>query len=355
MKLEDIDKNFKVETKIEQEGLYFLNSREEPFRIYGVEHSGGKFRRCPEEVAKSVSDNVNSLHRMTAGGRVRFKTNSLHIAINAKMPMIYRAAHFPMTGSSGFDMFVDGLYSKTFVPPHNMTDGYESIYRLDGKMHDIEIFFPLYNEVSELFIGLIEGSEILRADDYRIEKPMVFYGSSITQGGCASRPSMSYEAILSRRFNANFLNLGFSGSAKGEIAMAEYIAGLDMSVYVSDYDHNTPSLEHLRATHEKFIMTIREKNPDLPIIILPNPKYLPVGDEFVAYGTDFMQARCEIVKETYENMINRGDKNVYFVENAELNRLCGSDGTVDGCHPTDLGFVSMAEAIGKVLEKIFQE
>lgn len=119
-----------------------------------------------------------------------------------------------------------------------------------------------------------------QAPKYAVKKPVVYYGSSITQGACASRPGNCYESILSRRLDCDYINLGFSGSAKGEDAIVDYIIGLDMSVFVMDYDYNAPTPEHLEKTHSKMFKAIRAEHPTLPIIIMPRPKfYLNAGQK----------------------------------------------------------------------------
>ena len=348
MRIEDIDKNFKVETSIEREGLVFRSVRTAPFKVHGLTYVDGKYRRLPEEIAKGTNPGVHALHANTAGGRLRFKTNSPYIAIKAEMPQAYKWVHFPMTGSSAFDLYLDNSYFRTFVPPLDLPEkkGYESVHDLDGKMHEVLIHFPLYSEVSQLYIGLKDGCEILEADPYRVELPVVYYGSTITQGGCASRPGMSYQNILSRRLDCEQINLGFSGSAKGEQIMADYIAGLDMSLYVHDYDHNAPTNEHLLATHERFFLTVREKHPDLPVIFATRPH---VADD--TFG-NYCAQRAAIIEKTYQNALNRGDKNVYYLDNAALTELCGNEGNVDNTHPTDFGFMSMAMAFEKIMKNV---
>ena len=118
-----------------------------------------------------------------------------------------------------------------------------------------------------------------------------------------------------------------------------------MSIFVCDYDYNTPSVEHLKNTHEKMFKAIREKNPDLPIIIMSSPKW--ILDET-------WQQRRDIIEQTYKNAISAGDKNVYFLDGKALMALCENNGTVDNCHPTDLGFFSMAKAVGDVIERIWK-
>ena len=351
MKISDLDPNFKVETTLSFTDICFRSCEESPFRVYGIFKENGKFRRVPETLAQSVSDVVYGLHANTAGGRVRFKTDSSYIAIHAEMPSIGKMPHFALTGSAGFDVYVkrDGkdTYYKSFVPPFDMRAGYESsVDFADNTMREITIHFPLYSDVSDLYIGLQETATVLPADDYKYELPVVFYGSSITQGGCASRPGSAYQAFLSCNLDMNYVNLGFSGGAKAEDEIIAYIKDLPMSVFVYDYDHNAPTVEHLRNTHEKMFKAIRATQPDLPILMLSRPKY---------YINEEEEQRLEIIKTTYQNAIHNGDKNVYFIPGKKLMELARDEGTVDGCHPTDLGFYSMAMAIEPVLKAILED
>lgn len=338
-----IDKNFIVETKIEKEGLKFYNCMESPFEVNGVFYENGCFRRMPEAVAKSVSLGVEALHKNAAGGRVRFKTNSPYVAISVSLEKLHKWDHFAMTGYAGLDLYADDVYIKTFRPSPDMEDGYESLldFPEDG-MREVTINMPLYSTVKALYIGLDENAVVEEPSPYVNEKPVVYYGSSITQGGCASRPGRSYQAIISRRFNCDYVNLGFSGSGKAEDEMIEYIKNLDMSVFVSDYDFNAPSIEHLENTHEKLFKAVRSTHPDMPIIILTAPKFIQ-DEKFIT--------RRNIIKRTYDNAIAAGDKNVYFIDGKDLMELCGNEGTVDGTHPTDYGFASMAKVIGDLIEK----
>ncbi len=329
----------------DRDDVKFYNVDEAPFKIYGIYRDGDRYRRLPKEVAEATNSGVLRLSTNTAGGRVRFMTDSPFIAIHAEMGSIYRSDHFPMVGSAGFDLYIDNRYERSFRPNFNMTDTLDSIMGSFEKtgVHEITIHFPLYSEVKALYIGLKEGSVVSEAAPYRNEKPIVYYGSSITQGGCASTPGMAYQNIVTRRTMLDHINLGFSGSAKGEDAIVEYMASLDMVMFVQDYDHNAPTVEHLRDTHEKLYKAVRAAHPDMPILLMSRPKNrLNAGE---------VQRRA-IVEETYKNALAAGDKNVYFLDGAALTELCGDEGTVDNTHPTDYGFASMAQAICKVLEKI---
>ena len=344
----EVDKNFKIKSTIEKDGLKFYDVEEAPFKVYGVFKKNGVYRRIPENVARTVSEGVYNLHTNTSGGRVRFKTNSRKVSIIVKLRNVGLRPHFALSGIAGLDIYDKASgeyrYAGTFIPPVGVKDGFEScVDTFQNSLRDITINMPLYNDVLSLYIGLDENADIEEADDYKIELPIVYYGSSITQGGCASRPGNCYQNIISRKFDCNYINLGFSGNAKAEDEIIEYIKSLDMSAFVYDYDHNAPTWQHLETTHEKMFKAIREAKPELPIIILSRPKYYLDDDE---------KKRLEIITKTYSNAITAGDKNVYMLDGKQLMFLAGGDGTVDNGHPTDFGFASMAEALCAVLNKI---
>ena len=342
--ISNIDQNFKVETNIGKSDIRFYNALFSPFKISGVFYENGKFRRMPEAVAKEVSEGVYALHSNTAGGRIRFRTNSPYVAINVKMSSVGKMSHFALCGSAGFDLYVKNKYTASYIPPFDMKNGYEGIVEFKtSEMRDITINFPLYSDVDELYVGLKDGSLVCEPFPFKIEKPIVYYGSSITQGGCASRPGNSYQGFVSREIDADYINLGFSGSARAEKAISDYIKSLPMSVFVYDYDHNSPSVEHLASTHERMFLEIRESNPELPIVFMSRPKQKLNKEELTRLG---------IIKTTYENALSRGDKNVYLLDGRSLMRIAKDEGTVDGCHPTDLGFFSMAKALTRLLKKI---
>ena len=348
-KIDEIDKNFKVETKLDKSDIKFYSVFEEPFVINGLTYENGKFRRMPEAVAKGVSEWVYYLHSNTSGGRVRFKTDSQYVAISAKMCNVCKMDHFAITGSCGFDMYVgEGgalKFNSTFRPSADMTDGYESLFDFKSKeMREIVINFPLYSDVCQLYVGLQEDACVLAPTPYAYEKPIVYYGSSITQGGCASRPGNAYPSILSRKFNVDFINLGFSGSAKGELEIANYVASLDMQAFVYDYDHNAPDAAHLEATHERMFKIIREKHPTLPVVMMSATSMPRFQDN--------RDLRRDIIYKTYKNACDAGDKNVYFWDGTAEFEPYSEFGTVEGCHPNDHGFVGIAKSLESMIEKI---
>ena len=348
--LTEIDKNF-IPATIDKQDYLFRDCREEPFRIYGLiwpNEEDPFFTRMPRKVAKTVNDGVLSLCNCTAGGRVRFKTDSATVAIRAKMHNIYRGDHFPITGSAGLDLYADGIYRGTFRPPFEITDGFESRVDLRGKgMREILIHMPLYSGVISLEIGIEPGSVLLPADEYKYKTPVVYYGSSITQGGCASRPGNCYQNHISRHYDCDHVNLGFSGSAKAEETMIDYLISLPMSIFVMDYDHNAPTPEYLEETHYKMYRRFRDARPDVPIVMATMPK--------VTATANSIQRRKTILA-TIEKARAEGDNNVYFVDGKEMMAMFGDDGgLVDDCHPNDLGFLCMARAFGAVIGRILEK
>lgn len=341
MRIDEIDSNLRVEARVDVKDVLWRDAKDAAFSIHGLyrPRDPGPFRRMDPALAEAASPGVASLNWNTAGGRLRFQTDSAYIAIHAEMNGVCWMPHMPLCGSAGFDLYVDGAYRHTFMPPPAMQHGYCALYRfLDAGMRELCVNFPLYNGVRALYVGLRAGAQVLPPRPYRLPAPVVYYGSSITQGGCASRPGNSYQAVISRAMRLDHINLGFSGSARGEDSVCDFIKGLDMCAFVYDYDHNAPTAAHLRATHERFFLRLRTARPDVPVILVSRPD---------AEGGDAAERRA-IIRETYDRAAASGDRRVYFVDGRELFGRAGRDGcTVDGVHPNDLGFYRMAQRIGR--------
>lgn len=348
----NIDKNFAIKTGIQKDDIKFYNAKCGLFDFYGLyePYADREFYiRMPEDRAKAVSAGVGALNIHTSGGRIRFTTNSRYLAIQAEYTESGAGTiqNMAIAGSSGYDVYhmLDGKeeYFFSFIPPVNFPKIYEAVQDFpDNSERELTINFPLYSNCMNLFIGVEEGAYIKPGPKYKYEKPIVYYGSSITQGGCASHPGNTYQGIISRHFNTNFTNLGFSGSAKGEVAMAEYLSELDMSIFVCDYDHNA-SPESLRETHEPFFKAFRKKQPNTPVILMSRPTPPENADAL---------HRKETIYTTYMNAKNNGDNNVYFIYGQDIYKPYGYfDCTVDTIHPNDLGFYAIAQALIKTIEE----
>ncbi len=334
----------------EEDGCIYIDACSELMTLGGIDHpsvNGGEYYRLDVSKKEQYSEPNRFLANHTSGASLRFITDAEAITLDAKL----RAAsvgmnHFCNRGVYGFDMLVGtgtarryvGKQMQTFIgTPQAVKDTLE----LAPGLKEVQINFPLYGGVESVRVGFPRGTKVAKATK-RAYAPIAFYGSSITQGGCVGRPGNSYCNIVCRALDADCRNLGFSGSAMGETAVAEYIAGLNLSAFVMDYDYNSPSEEHLRETHRPFFETIRKKQPDLPIVLLTHVW------AFDDRETDFN--RIDIVKETYDAAIAAGDRNVYFLDSRDFFRGPMSDlCTVDILHPNDLGQFIMACEVYKTL------
>jgi len=233
-----------------------------------------------------------------------------------------------------------------------MVDTYEQIVMLDGEnMRSFTINFPVHSVVESLEIGLKPGAIVDAPRPYRNIAPVIFYGSSIVHGTAATRPGYTYSAMISRNLNVDFRNIGFSGQAKGERALGEWMATLPMSVFVCDYDHNAPNVAHLEATHYPLYEIIREKNPDVPYIMVTRPDYwtLPAQQESIL-------KRRDLIMSSYLKARAAGDKNVYFIDGMSFNVAPHQyEMSVDGVHPNDAGFIRMADSIGTVVRHVLEK
>ena len=341
---------------IPTEALTVYDARKEPFHIYGLykPQDAGVFRRMPTEIAEKVSKRVNLLHTNTAGARLRFVTDSPYIAVGAIYPPMEfpsaRTAAFAAAGAFSFDLYADGKYCRILWPMElvqrgsvvsfDIPDGqYASFCELgEKKLREITLNFPSFVNISEVYIGLQKGSVLEAAPKYVNEKPVVFYGSSITQGACASHPGSIYQNILSRKLNFDYLNLGFASGAKAEEEIIDYLCTLDMCMLVFDYDHNAKDIAYLEKTHLPALRKLRKAHPDIPFIVLSRPNRDPSEEQAVA--------RAKLIKENCRIIANEGTAPVHFVDGQAIFHSHDSEMmTIDGTHPTDLGFYCIAEVL----------
>lgn len=359
-----IDKNF--ETSFEQpKDLKWFSINEFPFSIHGIYYSEKekKFRRMPKDVADTISEGVSILSSNTAGGRLRFITDSPYIVLRAEEPFDQPFSHMTVACKCGFTVFVNNSYIGTIMPSYeevrsaDLSIGGNGTIAFSGinhccnegcKPYLAEIFFPLYSDVCNVYVGLKNGCVLEQPKDYKFKLPITFYGSSITQGGCASKSGDDYISRLSRKLDTEILNLGFSGNALAEPNMAKYISSIKSSIYVLDYDHNAPNSEHLKKTHFPLYQTIRSNNPNTPIVLMSMPTM--EGYENI----DWYKDRRNVIFDTLNKAKEQGDNNIYFIDCYGCFGVVegGESGTVDGCHPNSLGFLRMYQKLLPLLEKL---
>ena len=288
-------------------------------------------------------------------------TDSPYIALKCIQPFSKPMSHMTIVGKSGFSLYINGKYLSMFTPTYDdfikaNSSGYvsfggiKSLEDYHNQVYSVEIRFPLYSDVCAVEVGFKKGCTIKSADEYKKKGKLVFYGSSVTQGACVSKPGDDYVSLLSSRLDIDFLNLGFSGSAKAEDDMISYISSIKASAYIFEYDYNSPSVEHLRKTHYRLYSEVRRKNPKTPIILMTKP----TAD--LSMSEDDRE-RFLIIKRTYDKAIENGDENVRFINlhGCLFDENTNQYGTVDNVHPDSFGFVKMAEKIYNILNNMLNK
>ncbi len=350
-----IDKNMTIKS-VDENGLVWLNPDQSPFKLVGFNwfEQDKVYRRFPVNPDPVLPEGVESLSNCTAGGQIKFRSDSKRIAVKVKLPAPGAMYHMPNTGSSGFDLYLGDSIRQTFygVSVFDVKDDeytHEFIQLESSVMREFTLNFPLYNGVEEFSLALEEGTSIAAPTPFVDDRPIVVYGTSIAHGGCASRPGMCYTNILSRKLNRPFINLAFSGSGKGEPEVAEHIASItNPAMLILDYEANV-SPKVMAETLPGFIRILRSKHPTTPMLIVSKVAY--AREIFDKNLKKQREDSKKIEVENVERCQANGDKNIYFI-NAEF--FQGEDFwecTVDGVHPTDLGFYRMAENLLPEIEK----
>lgn len=356
-----LDRNMTLEPNSD-DSLKWLSPLEHPFHIAGFPwlDSEHKYRRLPSAPADLLPPAVDSLANCTAGGQIRFRTSSSRLSIRVKLRGPGNMYHMPATGQCGFDCYLGEPGNQYFVSTtrfdHTKTEYEASLYDWKQKREFcVTLNFPLYQGVEEVWIGIDADAEINAAPAYASDKPVVIYGTSITQGGCATRPGMAYPNIMSRSIPLQFVNLGFSGNGKGEAEVARTIAGIgNPALFVLDYEANSGSVEQIAETLPPFIRILRERHPEVPILVVSNIRY--AGDRFYEATLQLHESRRKVQEETVNRLRDEGDANIHFVNGFTL---LGEDDaeecTVDGSHPTDLGFLRMAKSLTPVFRELLKD
>ena len=336
-------------------GDIYIDATAPYFTVGGIEHpddNEGEWYRLDAGNKKKYSKNVAELANNTAGVTLRFRTNADYFYLNVTMLQDYTGLeydHFANRGVFGLDVYTgtgtNRVYCGGLMQMMVNKKALKEQILLPGGEQEVMIHFPLYAGVESVKIGLPEDAMIAPATERSYTAPICFYGSSITQGSAVSRPGNAYSNIVCRMLNADNMNLGFSGSAFGESAVAQYIASREIAALVMDYDHNAASPEALRDTHYAFYKLVRREHPDIPIVMVTRPIYTKdcTADDL---------ARQQVIQESYNKAVASGDQNVYFVNGNEFfDKTMPDLYTVDLVHPNDLGHYFMAQSIYAVLSE----
>ncbi len=324
----------------------------------GWKETAHPYDRLPEKAQSVVPELVCTLSQNSAGITVRFITDATKVfgrwtVTNETLGM----PHMPATGVSGLDLYVriDGQWRWAGMgkPESGVTNAVQLAFGIPKEKHEFLLYLPLYNGVKQVDVGVPEDATIEpaqpRPSDH--DKPVVIYGTSIVQGGCASRPGMAHAAILGRKLDRPVINLGFSGNGKMEMALENLLAELDAAAYVLDCGPNM-STALVTERYLPFIKALRAARPVTPIVLVESVHVQSsVAFPGLKAGSDEMNRE---IKRIYHALRGEKVKNLFYVPSEAL---LGDDGegTVDGIHPTDLGFVRMADGLYAFLRPILGE
>jgi lysophospholipase L1-like esterase len=311
-----------------------------------------RYERLPARLENVTRQPVWNLSKNCSGLAIRFRTNSPVIAAKWEVSGDVVMNHFTMTGIKGLDLY--GLKNGKWqfvnsARPTGKSSTAIIIQNMPGEDMEYMLYLPLYDGLKSLEIGVAVESDIKSPmiNSPQTGNPVVFYGTSITQGGCASRAGMSYTNILSRMLDREIVNLGFSGNGQLDLEIAEAMATIPASCFVMDCLPNV-SVAQMNEKYSRFLEIIREKQPETPIILIENILYPYMYFDQKLFA--LLNEKNELLKQIFQEEKKNGDKNIFYVK---AENLIGDnqEATVDGVHLTDLGFLRMAENLYPVLQK----
>ena len=332
------------------------------FPIYGkaIENTSATYERLPASLEGVIRKPVWDLAHHSAGISVRFRSNSPFIRLRWESFGLHTMNHMTDTGTRGLDLYsqdpVNGKWRfvKRARPSKEIVNDQLVIDNMDPVMREYIVYLSLYEGVKKIEIGIDEGSVIEQPalDSPRKGSPIVMYGTSILQGGCANRPGMAFTNIISRELDREVVNLGFSGNALLDYEIAELMAQVkDPSLFVLD---NVPNCKHevIDERQEKFFRILRDAHPDVPVVFIENPNYPHLVFDKVTAAN--VAARNASMKAVYEKLEKEGEKKIYYIKG---DKMLGTDGeaTVDGTHFTDLGMVRYTEYVLPTLKKALRK
>lgn len=309
-----------------------------------------RYDRLPLSYKEIVRKPVWELSKASAGMSIRFLSNSTSISVKWTVLNNNKMNHMAETGIKGIDLYFnnqgDWQYLNT-ARPTGIDNESLLINNMTGELREFKMFLPLYDGLVNIEVG-IDSNSVIKKPLKNKRKPIVFYGTSITQGGCASRPGMAHTNIISRKLNINCINFGFSGNGRMEQPIAKLISELNPAFYVIECLPNMIDAAQITNRTIPLVKTIRAKRPETPIVFVENFIYEPSILDKKMDG--HIHKLNTALKMEYTKMIEEGFDNIYYID-SEFATGDDHEGTVDGVHFTDLGFIRYADFL---IEKFIQ-
>jgi hypothetical protein len=308
------------------------------------------FDRLPSSAEGKVTDAVWNLSRDSAGMMARFKTSSSAISVHYKVRKSQLGMpHMPATGVSGIDLYArdnDGKWKWVQVTkPATQEVQTEIIQGLEPGVREYAAYLPLYNGMEFLKIGVEKGASFEGLAPRG--KPIVFYGTSITHGACASRPGMVHTNILGRKLDMPIVNLGFSGNGRMDQAVGEFLVQLDAAVFVIDCLPNMQPAD-VTAKCEPLVKLLRAAKPNTPIVLVEDRRF--TNDWITPKKRQFHTDNHAALRKAYDSLVAQGIEKLFYIHG---DSLYGDDteGATDASHANDLGFMRQADVFEPVLRK----
>ncbi|MFI3328938.1 MAG: SGNH/GDSL hydrolase family protein [bacterium] len=303
----------------------------------------------------NISEAADYLSTNTAGMSITFKTNSKKLTLKGKVNNKASMWHMAPTGENGFDLYIKMDKYRLLNALRKDKDTLEfnsDFYEFKNKEERTFIInFPLYCGVSELFL-LIDEDSTIKVNNEFDNKKWCIYGTSITQGGCVSRPGMCYTNILSRHYKKEVINLGFSGSGLGELSVAKMINEInDLEMVIIDFDANACDDGYIFTNLEPFIEELKSKNKDIKVVIISRVQFI---EKFYNEKMKLNYEKCLDFEIELTNKLNKKYGNVYFIDGLNLLDDDYDEYTVDSIHLTDLGNYIFTKNLIPYLNKIIK-
>ena len=314
------------------------------------EETRPKLQRFPDRFVDDLPEEVFNCGKQSAGVRIRLYTDSTTLSVRARYPKFSPRTNMTQFTAQGISTYVNGRCWSARVPDMEGGEAELSLFHgVPRAMRDICLYLPLYGSIDILSLAVDEDAKFGTPTPFSLEKPILFYGTSITQGGCASRPGLSYQDMLGRKYNIDFLNFGFSGRGKCEPEVAKVLTETDPSCMVIDVGQNN-SVEELKERYRPFIDILRQAHPNIPMLATT-----PIFYNAELWSKTHIQTvthKRQIISAAIWDRMGEGDLNLHLLEAKDYLSDAFTDGAVDGGHPNDLGFAHMADSMGRKLANI---